>query len=214
MATEFSSMQPKELDLVLHEKICAAYVAGMSVIEIVKALYHWRVDFVHGVLRKAKLIPLMPRSEYGRAYGTDDRLLKELEKKGYSFGRWCLGWKFDPLEAAASLKEMPEGEELSATHDAVRRDFPEVYFEMYGGTPPTKKTWTAKNALAKPSLSITWDNAQNIYVAKVVEDPDIMAAGHDWGDALLKMGLVQRAYKNIRRLDSAIESRELSAGGQ
>lgn len=207
MATGVSSMQTKDLELVLHEKICAAYVGGMSVIEIVRALYHWRVDFVHGVLRKAKLIPLMPRSEYGRAYGTDERLIKELEKKGYSFGRWCLGWKFDLLEAATSLKKLPDEGKLSAVHVAVKRDFPEVYFEIYGGTPPIKKIWTGKSVLAKPSLSITWDNAKNAYVAQIVEDPDILASGHDWSDALLKIGLVQRAYKNIRRLDSAIESR-------
>jgi predicted RNase H-like HicB family nuclease len=205
MATELNSMQTEDLELIFHEKICSAYVGGMSVIEIVRVFWHWRVDFVHGVLRKAKLIPTMARSEYGRSYDIDARLTKELEKKGYSFGRWCLGWKFDPIEESASLKKMPE-EKLGKAHEAVRRDFPEVYFEIYGGTPPPKKIWPAKSDLAKPSLSITWDNAQNAYVAKVIEDPDILAAGHDWDNALLKMRSVQRLHKNIRKLDSALEN--------
>lgn len=205
MVTGDNSMQAKELELVLHEKICSAYVSGMSVIEIVRVFWHWRVDFVHGVLRKAKLIPVMDRSEYGRAYDIDARLIKELEKKGYSFGRWCLGWKFDPIEAAASLKEISE-EKVGEVHEAVRRDFPEVYSEIYGGTPPPKKIWTTKNDFAKPSLSITWDHVRNAYVAKVIEDPGISAVGHDWDSALLKMRSVQRLHKNIRRLESALEN--------
>lgn len=74
MATGDNSMQTKDLELVLHEKICIAYVSGMSVIEIVRVFWHWKVDFVHGVLRKAKLIPRMDRSEYGRVYDIDTRL--------------------------------------------------------------------------------------------------------------------------------------------
>ena len=212
MATGVNSMQTKELELVLHEKICAAYVSGMSVIEIVRVFWHWLVDFVHSVLRKANLIPVMARSEYGRAYDIDARLIKELEKKGYSFGRWCLGWKFDPIEAAASLKEMSE-EKFGKAHEAVRRDCPEVYSEIYGGTPP-KKIWTTKSDLAKPSLSITWDNGLNAYVAKVIEDPDILAVGHDWDNALLKMRSVQRLHKNIRKLDSALENLGLLEGAK
>jgi len=102
---------------------------------------------------------------------------------------------------------MPE-EKLGNAHEAVRRDFPEMYFEIYGGTSP-KKIWATKSDLAKPSLSITWDNALNAYVAKVIETPDITAVGHDWDNALLKMRSVQRLCENIKKIDSALENLRL-----
>lgn len=139
------------------------------------------------MLRKARLIPVMPRSEDRRLYDIDFRLKKELDKKGYSFGRWCLGWKLDPIVAAAGLKDLPGEGAVSKAHEALRRDFPEVYFEIYGGQPPPKKIWSARSASGRFSVNIIWEDACNAYVAKIVEDPRIMGVGHTWEDALLKM---------------------------
>jgi hypothetical protein len=208
MATgdNFEQNNNLELELALHGKINAAYECGMSVVEITKVLMHWRVEFVHGVLRKAKLIPVMPRSEYQRHYDIDARLKNELGKKGYSFGRWCLGWKLDPIAATASLKDVSEEGGRSATHEALRRDFPEVYFEMFGGAPPPKKNWFTRNPLARFSVSITWESSWNAYIAKLVEDPRIMGVGHDWDDALLKMKRGYRLQGHIKRLESVIRN--------
>ncbi len=49
-----------------------------------------------------------------------------------TFGRWCVGWGFDPVETAATLKEKPV-EEVRPAHDAMRRDFSEAYFVIFGG---------------------------------------------------------------------------------
>lgn len=213
MATEDNFMKNNDLELALHCKINTAYECGMSVVEITRILMHWRVEFVHGVLRKAQLIPVMPRSEYRRFYDIDSRLKKELDKKGYSFGRWCLGWKLDTIVAAAGLKDLPGEGEPSTAHEAVRRDFPEVYCEMYGGEPPPKKSWSARFASDRFSVNITWEDACNAYVAKIVEDPRIMGIGHTWEVALLKMERGCRLQRQIRRLDSIIGTMELSRGG-
>jgi hypothetical protein len=63
----------------------------MSVIEITNLLGYSSVEFIHGVLRNAKIIPHMPRKGKRQSYDIDPRLQQGLGKKGYSFARWCLG---------------------------------------------------------------------------------------------------------------------------
>lgn len=115
----------------------------------------------------------------------------------------------DPIVAEAGLKDIQGEGAMIKAHEALRRDFSEVYFEMYGGQPPPKKIWPVRSATVRFSVNITWDNSCNAYVAKIVEDPEIVGIGYDWDDALLKMKRGYRLQGHIRRLDSVIESLEL-----
>ncbi|WP_319586539.1 hypothetical protein [uncultured Desulfobulbus sp.] len=197
-------LQVKDLERIHHAKIGTAFTSGMSVIEIANALKQIRIEFVHGILRDARLIPLMPRSEYSHFYNIDSRLQKALKKRGYSFGRWCLGWGFDPSNTVAKLSKRL-GEDVSPIHEAVRRDCPEVYFEMFGEAPQLKEPWLEKKEFPRLSLKIVWDAACKGYVASVPETPGIMAVGYNWADALDKMQSVQRLQRNIDLIDSALE---------
>ena len=196
-------LQVKDLERIHCEKIGDAFMSGMSVIEIANTLNQIRIEFVHGILRDSKLIPLMPRGEYKRSYNIDSRLQKALNKRGYSFGRWCLGWGFDPSKTAANLS-VKLGEDVSAIHEAVRRDCPRVYFDIFGGEPPLKEPWQGKKELPRLSLKIVWDAACKGYVASVPETPGVMAVGYNWADALDKMQSVQRLQRNIDLIDSAL----------
>ena len=146
-------LQAKDLEFDFHAKISTAFASGMSVIEISNLFRYSKIEFVHGVLRDAKLIPLMSRKGPKHSYDIDSRLQREFDKRGYSFGRWCLGWGFNPIEAVATLKEQP-AEVVHSAHDAVRRDFPEAYFEIFGETPPLKNSWQEEKAFPWLSLNI------------------------------------------------------------
>ncbi|OGQ87944.1 MAG: hypothetical protein A2512_09995 [Deltaproteobacteria bacterium RIFOXYD12_FULL_56_24] len=195
-------MYDEGLEQVFHDKIREAFTGGMSVIEIANIFRHRRVEFVHGVLRNAGLIPHMPKDEYHRRYEIDVRLQNELRKKGYSFGRWCLSWKFDPTEATLSLQKPPD-EGITAVHKALCRDFPETYSEMYGEATSPKKIWSIASEFEKLSVSITWDKIQKRYIAQVVESPEIVGDGINWDDALQNMKQVNRLQRHIKRLELA-----------
>lgn len=196
-------LQAKDLELVFHAKISTAFTSGMSVIEISNLFRYSRIEFVHGALRDAKLIPLMSRKGPQHSYDIDSRLQRDLDKRGYSFGRWCVGWGFDPVETAVTLREKPT-ELVCSTHDAVRRDFPEAYFEIFGGTPPLKNSWQEKKVFPRLSLNIVWDATCKGYVASVPETPGIAAKGYNWANALDEMQSVQRLMRNIALLESVI----------
>ncbi|KAF0219886.1 MAG: hypothetical protein FD174_1610 [Geobacteraceae bacterium] len=93
----------------------------MSVMEITKVLRKSRVDYVHGFLRDAWCIPTMNRNDYHRSFGVDNHLLATLRNNGYSFGRWCLGWKLDSRMVETNLKTKPVDEEPTAVHRALFR---------------------------------------------------------------------------------------------
>jgi len=194
-------MQINELEELLGKRIIAAYLIGMSVVEITKLLRRSRVEYVHSLLRNSGHIPAMIRSEYRRAYDIDCRLAKELKSKGYSFGRWCLGWKLHSVDAAKALKTPPS--EAPEVHAALQRDFPWTYCKIYGGLRPPK-TRSASKAHENWSVIISWDTSCYGYVAKVIEQPEIEGIGYDWTEALEKMSTACRFYENIASLDSAI----------
>ncbi|MBU3984855.1 MAG: hypothetical protein KJ985_15635, partial [Proteobacteria bacterium] len=98
------------------------------------------------------------------SHDIDARLQQGLDKRGYSFARWCVGWGFDPVEAALTLKEKP-ADGVSSALDAVRRDLPEIYFEIFEGRHPVQKTWQEKKVYPRLSLNIAWDEVRRGYVA-------------------------------------------------
>lgn len=197
-------MQIEDLEVMLNSRIMEAYSLGMSVMEITKVLRKSRIDYVHGFLREAGCIPSMDRSEYRRSYDIDNRLLAALRNKGYSFGRWCLGWKIDSKLAEADLKTGQVGQELTAAHRAVFRDFPEVYVRLFGGRRPVKRG-RGKAERIHPSLSINWDDSQKGYVASVIDYPDVMVGGLDLDDAFEKVKDAIRLYESVRRLEKAMK---------
>jgi len=181
----------EELKSELHGEIEKAFSNGMSVIEISNLIRRFNIEFVHGALRDAKVIPKMPRTGKRHLCDIDPRLQQGLRARGYSFARWCLAWKFDPNEAAAALKKQPLGE-MNAVHDAVRRDFPDVYMEIFAGKVHSVKL-TEKRMPPRLSLHIIWDEVRNTYVASIPETPGgVEVTGYNWDNALQNMLAVQR----------------------
>lgn len=208
-----SSTQIERLRSDFHAKICESFSNGMSVIEISNLFGYTKINFVHGVLRDAKLIRPMSKKGPQRSHDIDARLQQGLDKRGYSFARWCLGWGLDPNEAAFTLKEKP-ADGVSSAHDAVRRDLPEIYFEIFDGSPPVQKTSQDKKVYPRLSLNIVWDEVRRGYVASVPKTPGVEAIGHNWADALEKMESVQRLMRNISLLDSVLQNRGTSEDGK
>jgi hypothetical protein len=154
-----------------HAKIRDAFSSGMSVIELTNLFGYSSINFVHGVLLGAKLIPSMSRTGKRQSYDIDHRLQQVLEKIGYSFARWCAGWGLDPNEAATALRKKQD-EGMSSAHEAVRRDFPDAYLEIFEGKPPFA-TSQEKKTYPRLSLNIIWDEVRMGYVASVPETPGV-----------------------------------------
>ena len=200
-------MTTEEWEGLLNSRIIAAYTAGLSVVEITRALGKIRADFVHSLLRETGHIPAMARSEYRRTYQIDQRLTNALQKMGYTFGRWCLGWRFAPEAAVADLATVPDNESSTASHEAVRRDYPVVYFRMYGGGRPQRRARKSGGA-EHPALSTDWDHTLGRYVAQVPEYPEIEAVGNDWVEAAEEAKVAYRFLASIRKLDRVIKEKE------
>jgi len=199
-------MQIEEMEALLKKKIVTAYLLGMSVIEITRAMQKYKINHVHSALRNAGHIRAVTRDEFMTSYAVHRKLDAALDRRGCCFARWCLGWKFDPDETAELLKELPDQGNPTAAHEALLRDFPVIYFKMYGGDPPKTPLYDNYPTIP-PSVTIEWDAAHTRYVAKVVEGADIEAVGSDKDAAL---GGIKRAYGllvDIGRLDSAINHR-------
>jgi hypothetical protein len=196
-------MQIEDLEVRLNSRIMEAYAIGMSVMEITKILRKSRVDYVHSFLRDAGCIPTMSKGDYHRSFNVDNRLLAALRNKGYSFGRWCLGWKLDSRQAEDDLKTRPVDGELMAAHRALHRDFPDIYAKLFG------KGRVARFSKEKvprfyPSLALTWDDSQRGYVAIIVEHPEVEVVGLDLIDAFEKVMVAYRLFQSIERLNDAI----------
>jgi hypothetical protein len=130
-------------------------------------------------------------------------LQQELDKRGCSFARWCAGRGLDPNDAAAALRKKPiEG--ISSAHDAVRRDLPETYQEIFEGKPSLAKSHE-KKTYPRRSVHIVWDELRQKYVASVPETPGVEATGYSWDTALHNMIEVQRLQRNIGLLRDCLE---------
>jgi len=199
-------MNGEDWEGLLNSRIITAYSAGLSVVEITRALGKIRIDYVHKLLRDTGAIPVMVRTDYRRTYQINGQLTEALRNMGYSFGRWCLGWRFDPETAVAELGNSPGNGEQSAVHDALRRDYPLIYFRLYGGKPPRTPRWTAPSA--HPSLTIQWDQDKAGYVARVPEYGDVVGIGDDWNDALEAAKTAYRAQLGIYKLNFALRCHE------
>ena len=200
-------MTTEEWEGLLNSRIIAAYTAGVSVVEITRTLGKIRVDFVHSLLRETGHIPAMARSEYRRTYQIDQRLTDALQKMGYTFGRWCLGWRFAPEAAVADLATVPDNERPTRPHEAVRRDYPVVYFRMYGGGRPQRRARRSGGA-EHSALNIDWEHTHGRYVAQVPEYPEIEAVGNDWVEAAEEAKAAYRFLASIRKLDRVIKEKE------
>jgi predicted RNase H-like HicB family nuclease len=198
-------MKIEDLEEKLNKRIIEAYAKGYSVVEITRALRKTSVEFVHSLLRDTGHIPVMERSDYRRHYDIDPRLTKAFRAKGFSFGRWCLGWRFDPAAVTADLKSVPEKENESAAHSALKRDFPDTFHSMYDG----KKTQKEKKKRLRPhpdSLRIDWNVERKTFIASVTEFPGIEADGKDWDDAFFALKSAYRLHEYTLRLDRLVEN--------
>ncbi len=196
-------MQIAELEGLLNSRIVAAYSEGMSVVEIQRAVRMNRIDYLHGLLRETGHIQPMARSEYRRTYDIDFRLGEALRKMGYTFGRWCLGWKLEAAAVANDLKTKPDDAELSRAHEAIREDFPEVFCRMFGG-PRLGKRQKPEVPLSRPSVTLTWDESRDGYVAKISEYPAVEEVGVDWEHAVERLRTAYHLFGKIMRLNGTM----------
>ena len=197
-------MQIAELEELLNSRIIAAYTDGMSVVEIQRAVRMNRIEYVHGLLRETGHIQPMARSDYRRTYDIDFRLGEALRRMGYSFGRWSLGWRLEPAAAAVDLKTKPDDGEKSRAHQAVKGDFPEVFCKMFGGPPPGRRQ-KPESPLSRPSVTLTWDESRDGYVARIVEYPAVEEVGVDWEHAVERLRTAYHLFGKISRLSRAMD---------
>lgn len=198
-------MKIEDLEEILNRRIVEAYTHGYSVVEITRSLRKTSVESVHSLLRDTGHISAMERSEYRRQYDIDLKLTKALRAKGFSFGRWCLGWKIDPAATAANLKSAPEKENESAAHSALKRDFPDVFLSMYDGK--MIKREKKKRLRSHPdSLRIDWNIERKAFIASVPECPSIEAHGKDWDDAFYALKSAYRLHEYILRLERLVDN--------
>ena len=200
-------MKIEDFEGELNSLIIEAFTLGMSVVEITRILGRSSVEYVHGLLRETGYIQAMPKSGFRRSYDIDRRIEAALQKKGYSFARWCLGWALDPNLAEPALRIKPEDGLQVPAHEALQHDFPEVHSRIFG-EPQPKKTAKISAPQLHPSVAITWDSSRNAYLARLVEHPEIAAAGSDWDQAFERLKVVNRVRESICRLNWAIENRQ------
>lgn len=198
-------MKVEDIEELLNSRIIEAYSRGFSVVEITRALKKTSIDLVHDLLRDTGHIPVMKRSEYRRQYDIGQSLASACRRKGFSFGRWCLGWRFDPYAAVAALKSAPDDENESAVHAAVRRDFPEIYLSMYEGA-KIKKDKKGKHRSKPDSLLVEWSSERKTFLASVPEYPGIEAHGKNWNDAFCAIKSAHRLHEYVLRLDRLVEN--------
>jgi len=199
-------MDVKELENTHRTNIMTAYSGGMSVVEITDALQAIKCQFVHDVLRRFSLIPHVEKRDSKSAQELDPRLQSALKHRSYSFLLWCLGWGLSPAETASKLKEQP-GEYLSPAHEAVRRDFPTAYAEIFDEIPTAKESWRVRTRSPRLSLRVVWDEERAGYVASVPEVPGVTAIGEKWAEALENMLDVLRLQRYIDLLNNVLEIR-------
>ena len=199
-------MKVEDIEELLNSRIIEAYSKGYSVVEITRALKKTSIDFVYDLLRDTGKIPLMERSEYRRQYDIGPRLETACRRKGFSFGRWCLGWQFDPFVAVAELKSAPDNENESAVHTALKRDFPEIYLSLYEGT-KIKSEKKRKYRSKLDSFRVEWSSDRKSFVATVPECPDIEASGKNWDDAYFALKSAYRLHEYILRLNRLVDNK-------
>lgn len=197
-------MDVEDVEELLNSRIIDAYQRGYSVIEITRALRKTSIDFVYDLLRDTGKILVMERSQYRRQYDIDPRLAAACRRKGFSFGRWCLGWKLDPFVAIAELKSAPDDTNESSTHVALKRDFPEIYLSLYEGA-KIKKEKKGRHRAKPDSLIVEWSSERKTFVATVPERPDIEARGKNWDDAYFALKTVYKQHEYIMRLDGLVK---------
>ncbi len=196
-------MKVEDLEELLNSRIIEAYSGGFSVVEITRALRKASVDSVYNLLRDTGHIPAMERSEYRRLYDIDQRLATACRRKGFSFGRWCLGWRIDPCVAVAELKSAPDETE-NAAHVALKRDFPEIYLSMYEGA-KIKKVNNERRRSKPASLRVDWSSERKAFIATVPECPGVEARGKNWDDVFYAIKCVHRMHEYVLRLDHLLK---------
>jgi len=121
-------------------------------------------------------------------------------QKGFSFGRWCLSWRLDPHLAVAELKSAPDGEDESAAHVALKRDFPDIYLRLYDGS-KIKAKKKGKYRSKPASLMIEWSAERKAFLATVPECPGIEASGSNWDDVFCAIKSMHLMHEYVKRID-------------
>lgn len=205
------------IEKLLEVRIIEAFTEGMSVIEIIRAMGRIQVGSVHTILRKAGYIRGMTSDEHLSFYEIDLRLDKVFAARGYSFVRWCLGWKFDPLEVATALKNPPEEGSESTFHEALWRDFPRTFSTMFGPFMQKKPLRLCRQYLRFPShlsVDVDWDPSSGKYVARVKEYPEVESVGINWYSALDNLRIAYTRFQELTRLINAIQCRKEETGSR
>ena len=193
-------MKIEDIEELLNSRIMEAFSRGFSVVEITRALRKTTVTSVYNLLRDTGSIKVMRRSEYRRQYDIDPRLATACRQKGLSFGRWCLSWRLDPHMAVAELKSAPDGEEESAAHAALKRDFPDIYLRLYNGA-KIKSEKKGKYRSKPASLMIEWSSERKAFLATVPQCPGIEASGKNWDDVFYAIKSVHLMHEYVKRID-------------
>ncbi|BDV41504.1 hypothetical protein GURASL_04270 [Geotalea uraniireducens] len=198
-------MEREDLIQDIRGQIVVAFLSGMSVVEITRALKKGNVEFVHSFLRSIGHIKGMDKESYHQSFDIDWPLEAALRKIGYTFARWCKGWGFDPAVAELVLKDRSNVDHTPKEHEAMKRDFPETYAKVFGKD--TERASTAARAKKQyPTILLTWDSSRQAYVAEIPGPPVLNACGASLDHAFERIKEVWKLYESLLRLKSAMEN--------
>ena len=81
-------MQIEEMEALLKKKIVTAYLLGMSVIEITRAMQKYKINHVHSALRNAGHIRAVIYNEFRTSYDVHKKLAAALDRRGCPLQSW------------------------------------------------------------------------------------------------------------------------------
>lgn len=195
-----------EIENNLIELIIEARTLGMSVIEIRKITCGLYASQIHYILQKSGLITQMHSSDENRKHIhiLTSIIRTAFKKEDISFKRWCVGWGFNPFEAAVTISsslELNEYTPNSSTHyEAFRRDFPWTHYRIFKGEKP------GSCSLSTPSKhhTITYEPSTKLYTAVATYILDISVSDKDCAEVSRKFNFLYSRYASIQRLNEFI----------
>lgn len=150
-------------------------------------------------------IPKLPRKRQPQ-YEIPTPVLSALKKVGISYLQWCNSHNFDPGFAEEGLMgKLSLDDEVSVVaHDMLIRDFPEVYYSIFGkiDVPKGRIVEQAPTRMPRKDITTAYDAAIGSHIATCADHPEIIGMG--WtatsaSDDFIRKLMLREATLALRR---------------
>lgn len=194
----------------MFELIGQSYMAGMTIIEIKRAMGGKSVRGIIKTLSIAGLIENLPVAT-NKKYKLPENLRYAFERIGFPFVHWCHCNGYDPKEATAALQRDPMDampEKWKAIHVMASIDFPVAYADEFQVDPPEYKPGYRRER-DRPSVSLNWNIRKMWYCGTIADRPEIVVYGKNMDDVYNKLKDYCNIVRQANRLEAALERFEL-----